>query len=55
MEVQYKVRGPRLWDDIALLSSTRQHIQTKTEKLAHEAGRVGLKVNVDRSGGGKWA
>ena len=24
-------------DDIALLSSTRQHIQTKTDKLAHEA------------------
>lgn len=30
-------------DDIALLSSTRQHIQTKTDKLAHEARRVGLK------------
>ena len=38
-------------DDIALLSSTRQHIQTsKTDlKLAHEAGRGGLKVNVDKS------
>jgi len=36
-------------DDIALLSSTRQHIQTKTDKLAHETGRVGLKVNVDKS------
>ena len=35
-------------DDIALLSSTRQHIQTKTDKLAHEAERVGLKVNVDK-------
>jgi len=35
-------------DDIALLSSTRQHIQTKTDNLAHEAGRVGLKVNVDK-------
>ena len=34
-------------DDIALLSSTRQHILTKTDKLAHEVGRVGLKVNVD--------
>ena len=33
-------------DDIALLSSTRQHIQTKTDKLTHEAERVGLKVNV---------
>ena len=31
-------------DDIALFSSTRQHIQTNTDKLAHEA--VGLKVNV---------
>ena len=36
-------------NDIALLSSTRQHIQTKTDKLAHKAGRVGLKVNVDKS------
>ena len=35
-------------DDIALLSSTRQHIQTKTDKLVQEAGRVGLKVNVDK-------
>jgi len=35
-------------DDVALLSSTRQHIQTKTDKLAHEAERVGLKVNVDK-------
>ena len=35
-------------DDIALLSSTRQHIQAKTDKLAHEAGRVGMKVNVDK-------
>ena len=35
-------------DDIALLSSTRQHIQTKTDKLAHKAERVGLKVNVDK-------
>ena len=35
-------------DDITLLSSTRQHIQTKTDKLTHEAERVGLKVNVDK-------
>ena len=35
-------------DDIALLSSTRQHIQTKTDKLTHEAESVGLKVNVDK-------
>jgi len=35
-------------DDIALLSSTRQHIQTKTDKLAHEAEKVGLKANVDK-------
>ena len=35
-------------DDIALLSSTRQHIQTKTDKFAHEAERVGLKVNADK-------
>ena len=35
-------------DDIALLSSTRQHIQTNTDKLAHEGGRAGLKVKVDK-------
>ena len=35
-------------DDIALLSSTRQHIQAKTDKLTHKAERVGLKVNVDK-------
>ena len=35
-------------DDITLLSSTRQHIQTKTDKLTHEAERGGLKVNVDK-------
>ena len=33
---------------IALLSSSRQHIQIKTDKLAHEVERVGLKVNVDK-------
>ena len=35
-------------DDTALLSSTGQHIQTKTDKLAHEEERVGLNVNVDK-------
>ena len=35
-------------DDIALLSSTRQHIQAKTDKLTHEAERVGLKVNEEK-------
>ena len=35
-------------DDITLLSPTKQHIPTKTDKLAHEAERVGLKVNVDK-------
>ena len=39
-------------DEIALLTSTRQHIQTKTDKLAHEAGRVELKVNVEVNGQG---
>jgi len=35
-------------DDIALLSSTKKHIQTKIDKLAHETERVGLNVNADR-------
>lgn len=34
-------------DDMVLLSSTKQHIQTKIDKLAHEAERVGLKVNAE--------
>ena len=44
-----KLRDLDFADDIALLSSTRQHIPTKTDKLAHKAGSVGLKVNVDKS------
>ena len=35
-------------DDRALLSSTKQRIQTKADKLAHEAEMVGLKVNVGK-------
>ena len=35
-------------NDIALSSSTKQHIKTKTDKLAHKAERRGLKVNVDK-------
>ena len=31
-----------------LLSSTKQHIQTKTDKVIHEAERVGLKVKADK-------
>ena len=33
-----------------LLSSTKQHIQTKTDKVIHEAERVGLKVKADKCG-----
>jgi len=36
-------------DDIALLSSAKQHMQIKSDKLAHEGERVGLKVNADKS------
>ena len=32
-------------DDIALLSSTRQHIQNKTDKLDNVARRTGLRIN----------
>ena len=35
-------------DEIALLSWTKQHLQTKTDELACEAERVGLKVKVDK-------
>ena len=46
--VNTKLEDLELADDIAPLSSTEQRIQTKTDKLAHEAKRVGLKVNVDK-------
>ena len=32
-------------DDVALLCSTKQHIQNKTTKMNEEARRVGLKIN----------
>ena len=32
-------------DDVALLSSTKQHIQNKTTKMSEEAKRVGLTIN----------
>ena len=37
-----------LANDITLISSSKQHIQAKTDKLTHEAGTVGLKVNVEK-------
>ena len=36
MEVQHRVEDLDFADDIALLPSTRQHIQAKTDKLTHE-------------------
>ena len=48
MEVHTKLEDLDLADYIILLSSTKQHIQTKIDKLAHEAERVGLNVNADR-------
>ena len=35
-------------DDMALLSLTKQHIQTKSDTLTQEAEKVGLRVNVDK-------
>ena len=35
-------------DDIALLSSTIDHLHHKTEKLEENAGRVGLKLNAKK-------
>ena len=35
-------------DDIALLSSTMGHLQTKTTKLEDNAARVGLKLNANK-------
>ena len=32
-------------DDIALISSSRQHIQTKTDSVNETARRIGLKIN----------
>ena len=36
-------------DDIVLLSSTRQHMQSKTTKVDLEAKRVGLKISMDKT------
>ena len=36
-------------DDVALLSSTKQHIQNKTTKMNEEATRVGLKINKEKT------
>ena len=36
-------------DDIALLSSTKQHMQNKSEKIEEESERVGLKINIDKT------
>ena len=36
-------------DDVALLSSKKQHIQNKTTKMDEEASRVGLKINKDKT------
>ena len=36
-------------DDIALIASTRQHIQEKTTMMSGNAGRVGLKINAEKT------
>ena len=35
-------------DDVALLSSSKEHIQTKTNRVTEEGERIGLKVNVNK-------
>ena len=39
-----KLEDLDLTDDTGLISSSKQHIQTKTDMLTREAGKVGLKV-----------
>ena len=36
-------------DDVALMSSTRQHMQNKSKKLEEESERVGLKIKIDKT------
>ena len=36
-------------DNIVLMSSTRQHMQTKSKKLEEDSERVGLKINIDKT------
>ena len=36
-------------DDVALMSSTRQHMQNKSKKLEEESERAGLKINIDKT------
>ena len=35
-------------DDIVLVSSKYEHIQNKTNRLVHNAGRLGLKLNAQK-------
>ena len=35
-------------DDIVLVSSKNEHIQNKTNRLVHNAGRLGLKLNAQK-------
>ena len=45
MEIHIKVRCLDFADDLALIASTKQHMQLKTDRLCRVAHRVGLKVN----------
>ena len=36
-------------DDVALISSTKQHIQNKTTRMNKEARRTGLKINKEKT------
>ena len=45
----YKVNDLALADDIALLENDSTHAQRKLDKLEHEAKKVGLKINFQKT------
>ena len=45
---EIRVQLNHLTNDIALLPSTKQHVQARADKPIRETERVGLKVNVDK-------
>jgi len=36
-------------DDVALISTAKQHLQTKTERLVDQSERMWLKINVGKT------
>ena len=49
MDPFYCTRRPRLADDLALLSHTRQHTQEKTDRLSMFSNQVSLRISLKKT------